>query len=894
MTSLTNCQDPAGQMLICQNDLPIHDVMVGNGSVAFVLQRQKEKLETVSMFEPKFRIQTDYEDQGDAFDDFEQAIPLMSEEEERQLSEADIPDNLPILPLKNTVLFPGVVIPITVGRDRSLALVKEAYETDKTIGVIAQKDESVENPSPEDLFEIGTVARILKLIKMPDGSKSVVIQGKTIFSVDRYTRETPFYRADITPYGQEMDLSGVELDASMRSVKETATRIVNLSPNIPSEASIAINNISSPTFLLNFISSNLQVSISEKQELLEIRTFSSRLQKVMAFLHKELQVLNLSEEIRSKVKTDIDEQQRDFYLRQQMKAIQEALGEDSEQKDVEELRKRLKEKKGLSEEAIGTVEKELQRLEMTPSSSPNYGIIHSYLEWILDLPWGEYSKDKLDLKRARRILDEDHYGLEKVKKRIVEYLAVLKLKKDMKAPILCFYGPPGVGKTSLGKSIARALNRKFERFSLGGIHDEAEIRGHRRTYIGALPGRIIRAMKKAGTGNPVLMLDEIDKVRSDFRGDPTSALLEVLDPEQNNSFSDNYLELEYDLSRVLFIATANSLETIPPPLRDRMEIIPISGYTLQEKGQIARKYLIPKQIKENGLSREQIHLSKAAIERVIEEYTRESGVRNLEREIGSLCRNVASRIASGEIDSHRIGKRDIPEILGKRKYFSDVAERTLVPGVATGLAWTPYGGDILFIEASVSKGAGKMHITGQLGDVMKESAMLALSYLRANASGLGIPEDAFKYWDLHVHVPQGAVPKDGPSAGIALFSAIASIFTQRKVKGTLAMTGEITLRGLVLPVGGIKEKVLAARRAGIESVLLPGKNEKDVEEIEQEVIGDLKIHYLQRMDPLLDLVLDKEPVNDPETFFAVPESHKQRVDRSDTNKDAAGEIAAME
>ncbi|MEX1063377.1 MAG: endopeptidase La, partial [Balneolaceae bacterium] len=628
------------------------------------------------MFESRLKISTAFDEQNEGFDDFEQAIPLMSEEEERQLSESEIPENLPILPLKNTVLFPGVVVPITVGRDRSLALVKEAYETDKTIGVVSQTDETIEDPDEKEIYKIGTVAQILKLIKMPDGSKSVVIQGKTIFSISQFTQTEPFFRADVENYSQEMDISGVELDASMRSVKETASKIVNLSPNIPSEASIAINNISSPTFLLNFISSNLQISIADKQEVLEIRSFSKRLEKVMEYLNKELQVLNLSEEIRSKVKTDIDEQQRDFYLRQQMKAIQEALGEDSEQQDVEELRVRLKNKKELTDEARETAEKELQRLEMTPSSSPNYGIIHSYIEWILDLPWGDYSKDKLDLKRARKVLDEDHYGLEKVKKRIVEYLAVLKLKEDMKAPILCFYGPPGVGKTSLGKSIARALNREFERFSLGGIHDEAEIRGHRRTYIGALPGRILKAMKKAGKGNPVMMLDEIDKVRSDFRGDPTSALLEVLDPEQNDSFSDNYLELEYDLSSVLFIATANSLETIPPPLRDRMEIINISGYTLQEKTEIAKKYLIPKQIKENGLTSENIKISKATIERVIEEYTRESGVRNLEREIGALCRHVASRIASEELDTFNVGKNDVPDILGKRKYFSEVAERT--------------------------------------------------------------------------------------------------------------------------------------------------------------------------------------------------------------------------
>jgi len=846
------------------------------------------------MFDSNFKIKTAFDDQNEGFDDFEQAIPLMSEEEEKKLTESEIPDNIPILPLKNTVLFPGVVVPITVGRDRSLALVKEAYETNKTIGVVAQKDESVEDPDADDIYEIGTVAQILKLIKMPDGSKSVVIQGRSIFRIEEITQMDPFFRANIEPYKQDMDISGIELDASMRSIKETASKIVNLSPNIPSEASIAIDNISSPTFLLNFISSNLQVTLADKQELLEIKTFSNRLDKVMEHLNKELQVLNLSEEIRTKVKSDIDDQQRDFYLRQQMKAIQEALGEDSEVQDVEKLRKKLTEKKGLSDDARETVEKELQRLEMTPNSSPNYGILYSYIEWILELPWGEYSKDKLDLKRARKILDEDHYGLEKVKKRIIEYLAVLKLKKDMKAPILCFYGPPGVGKTSLGKSIARAMNREFERFSLGGIHDEAEIRGHRRTYIGALPGRILRAMKKAGKGNPVMMLDEIDKVGSDFRGDPTSALLEVLDPEQNDSFTDNYLEVEYDLSKVLFIATANSLDTIPAPLRDRMEIIHISGYTQEEKIEIAKKYLIPKQVEENGLTKKQFKISKAAIQRVIDEYTRESGVRNLERQIGGLCRNVAAKIASGEIEQFSVGVDDVEDILGKQKYFSEAAERTTVPGVATGLAWTPYGGDILFIEASVSKGNGKLHITGQLGEVMKESAMLALSYLRAHSEELNIPQDAFNYWDLHIHVPQGAVPKDGPSAGVSLFSAVTSIFTQRKVKGTLAMTGEITLRGLILPVGGIKEKVLAAKRSGIKKVLLPKKNEKDVAEIESEVMGDLEVQYLERMETLPDIVLEKDIVQDPDDFFRVSDEHKQKMIGSTTKKDSAEETVAME
>lgn len=836
---------------------------------------------------------SDFEEMDEHFDDFEQAIPLMSEEEEKELSQSEIPDNLPILPLKNTVLFPGVVVPITVGRDRSLELVKQAYESDKTIGVVSQKDENDEDPDADDLFRVGTVAQILKLIKMPDGSKSIVIQGKTIFKVEEFTQKDPFFRASVEPYRQEMDLAGVELDAAIRSVKETASKIVNLSPNIPSEASIAINNISSPTFLLNFISSNLNVSTADKQKVLEIQQFSQRIELVMEYLNKELQVLNLSEEIRTKVKSDIDEQQRDFYLRQQLKAIQEALGEDSEQEEVDQLRQKLA-KKNLPEEARDTAEKELQRLERTPNSSPNYGIIHSYIEWILDLPWEEFSEDNLDLDNAQNVLDEDHYGLEKVKKRIIEYLAVLKLKKNMKAPILCFYGPPGVGKTSLGKSIARALNREFERFSLGGIHDEAEIRGHRRTYIGALPGRILRAMKKAGKGNPVMMLDEIDKVGSDYRGDPTSALLEVLDPEQNDSFADNYLELEYDLSRVLFIATANSLDTIPAPLRDRMEIINISGYTLHEKREIARQHLIPKQIAENGLEEDHIKFTRQAIDKIIDEYTRESGVRNLERKIGAVCRGVAAKIARGKEKKYKVGVNEVGDYLGKRKYYSEVAERTTVPGVATGLAWTPYGGDILFIEASVSKGSGKLHITGQLGDVMKESAMLAMSYLRAHSDKLNIPGDAFKYWDLHIHVPKGAVPKDGPSAGISIFSAVASIFTQRKVKDTIAMTGEITLRGLVLPVGGIKEKVLAAKRAGIETVLLPEKNEKDVAEIEEDVIGDLTVKYLERMDPVLEMVLEDQPVADPRERFKVSEEHKSQNGRERATTDASEETVVME
>lgn len=807
-------------------------------------------------------------------EDFEQSIPLMSEDEIRKIDESNVPELLPILPLKNTVLYPGVVIPITIGRDRSLELVKIAYENDRTIGVVAQKDGENENPGSDDIYRIGTVAQILKLIKMPDGTKSIVIQGKNVFETLEMTQSEPYFMAKVQKYPNIMDLTGIELDASVRTLKETAVQIVNSAPNIPSEAAIAIENINSPTFLLNFISANLNISIAEKQAILECQVFSDRLNLVMEHLKKELQVLNLSEEIRSKVKSDIDQQQRDFYLRQQMKAIQEALGDNTDQEVIDGLKERAKAKL-LPEHARKVLDKELDRLERTPSASPNYGMQYNYVEWILDLPWESYSVDKLDLKAARKVLDEDHYGLEKVKKRIIEYLAVLKLKQDMKAPILCFYGPPGTGKTSLGKSIARALNREFARFSLGGLQDEAEIRGHRRTYIGALPGRIIQSLKKAGTSNPVMMLDEIDKVGMSYRGDPTSALLEVLDPEQNNTFYDNYLELEYDLSKVLFIATANSLDTIPAPLRDRMEIITISGYTLEEKTQIAKQYLVPEQIKENGLTKEAFSITDKAIQNIIDGYTRESGVRNLNREIGSVIRGVASQVASEEIKSAKIDVDDIQTYLGKQKFYSDVAERTKVPGVATGMAWTPYGGDILFIEASVAPGSGKITITGQLGDVMKESASLAMSYLKAHADSLSIPQTAFTEWDLHIHVPAGAVPKDGPSAGVSIMSAIASIFTQRCVRNTVALTGEITLRGLVLPVGGIKEKVLAARRAGIKEVLIPRKNENDFSEIEANIVKGLKVSYLERMEEVLDIVLDKKAVQDPAKKF----SPRPKVDR---------------
>lgn len=808
-------------------------------------------------------------------DDPEQSIPLPTADEEKEMSMADVPETLPILALRNTVLFPGVVLPITVGRDASLNLVKDAFNSDRLIGVVAQRSSDVENPEASDLYEVGTVATILKLIKMPDGSKSIVIQGKRRFQIDEFVKTEPYFEAKVTPIDEETAADDVELQARIRSIKELAIQIVNLSPNLPSEAAYAIQNIDSPAFLIHFIASNLQIEVDDKQDLLETKALIGRAEKVMRHLNRELQVLQLSEEIRTRVKTDVDKQQREYLLRQQMKAIQDELGEgDGGGAEISELRGRLEEKE-LPAHAREVVEKEIDKLSRTNPAAPDYAVTRNYVDWILDLPWLEYSEDHLDIKRAEEVLEEDHYGLEQVKKRILEYLAVLKLKGDMKAPILCFYGPPGVGKTSLGKSIARALDREFVRMSLGGVRDEAEIRGHRRTYVGALPGRIIQGLKKAGTNNPVFMLDEVDKLGSDFRGDPSSALLEVLDPEQNDNFNDHYLELDYDLSKVLFIATANFLENIPGPLRDRMEIIEINGYTQDEKLEIAKQYLVPRQIERNGLNIDQLTLTDDALKLIIDGYTRESGVRQLERTIGSVARGVAKDVAVGEIDSKEVGADDIEEYLGARKFISEVAQRTEVPGVATGLAWTPVGGDILFVEASVSRGSGRLILTGKLGEVMKESAQAALSYVKAHAEELAIPLDAFRYWDVHVHVPAGAVPKDGPSAGVAMLSALMSIYTQRRVKHDIAMTGEITLRGLVLPVGGIKEKVLAAKRAGIGTVILPERNEKDVKEIKDAALEGLDIVYAKRMEEIMSEVLEMEPVANAESLFTVSEAEKR-------------------
>ena len=810
----------------------------------------------------------------------EENIPLPSPDDEVEMGATDVPEELSILALRNTVLFPGVVLPITVGRDRSLRLVRDAFDADDPIGVVAQRDADVERPGPDDLYDIGTMAEILRLLKMPDGSKSIIIQGKRRFHTTAVTQTAPYFRAEVMPFDADLSTENVELQARIRPIKELAIQIVNRSPNLPSEAAEAIENIESPPFLIHFIASNLQVDVETKQEILETAALANQAELVLEQLQEELQVLELSEQIRTRVESDVDEQQREYLLRQQMKAIQEELGEGEPGTEIETLRERAEEN-DLPQHAREQLDEELNRLRRTNPAAPDYAVIRNYVDWILDLPWNEVSEDQLDIERSEEILNDDHYDLEDVKTRILEYLAVLKLKGDMKAPILCLHGPPGVGKTSLGRSVARALGREFVRMSLGGVRDEAEIRGHRRTYVGALPGRILQGIKKAGTNNPVFMLDEVDKLDSGFRGDPSSALLEVLDPEQNDTFNDHYLELDYDLSKVLFIATANYVEQIPAPLRDRMEMIEINGYTQYAKLQIAKQYLVPRQVERNGLAEEQFAIEDDALRLLIDGYTRESGVRQLERTIGGVARGVAKKVAVNEIEQATVAADAIEEYLGARTYFSDVAERTEVPGVATGLAWTPAGGDILFIEASLSRGSGRLTLTGQLGDVMKESAQAALSYVKARADELGIPQDAFRYWNLHVHVPAGAVPKDGPSAGTAILSALVSAYTQRRVKHTVAMTGEITLRGLVLPVGGIKEKVLAAKRAGIETVLLPEKNEKDVKDIsEDEALDGIDIVYVERMGAIIDRVLEPEAEADPQSFFAVPEAEKRRFGAS--------------
>jgi ATP-dependent Lon protease len=769
---------------------------------------------------------------------------------------------LPILPLRNNVLFPGVVIPITVGRDKSIRLIQEANKGNKIIGVVSQKNQEEESPEFSDLHQIGTVAQIVRLLKMPDGSSTVIIQGKRRFELVQPTQTEPYMRAKVKLLKEKpFDKKSKEMDMMIKTIKDLALQIIRDSPNIPSEASFAIGNIDSPTFLVNFISSNMNADVSKKQEMLEELDMEKRVIMVLEHLNLEIQMLEMRNEIQSKVRKDMDRQQREYFLQQQMRTIQDELGDNPQEQDVHDLNDRAALKKW-DERVSKLFYKELDKLQRMNPQGAEYNVQLNYLDLILDLPWGEYSKDNLDLNRAKKILERDHYGLEKVKERILEYLAVLKLKGNMKSPILCFYGPPGVGKTSLGKSIAEALGRKYIRMSLGGLHDESEIRGHRKTYIGAMPGRVMQNIKKAGISNPVFVLDEIDKLGRSNHGDPSSALLEVLDPEQNSSFYDNYVETEFDLSRVMFVATANNLAEVQGPLRDRMEIIEVNGYTIEEKIEIAKRHLLPKQIEEHGISKKDISIDKSVLEKLVMEYTNESGVRSLSKMIAKLVRNRARQIAMEETFDSKIKKEDLFTILGagrgRTKY-----ENNEVAGVVTGLAWTSVGGDILFIESSITKGKGKLTLTGNLGDVMKESAVIALEFLKAHSNWLNLEQEVFDKYNVHIHVPEGATPKDGPSAGITMLTSLASLFTQKRVKTNLAMTGEITLRGEVLPVGGIKEKILAAKRAGIKEIILCEKNKNDIEEIKQEYLNGLTFHFVRHMHEVLEIALTKENVKNP-------------------------------
>ena len=790
-------------------------------------------------------------------------IPLMTPEDEDAMAKEDLPETLPILPLKNTVLFPGVVIPITAGRDKSIKLINETNKGSKVIGVVSQKDETKENPGFEDINTVGTVARILRVLKMPDGNTTVIIQGKKRFEVSQLVTTDPYLTATIKEVAEARPAKDDKhFGAVIDTIKELAIDIIKDSPNIPSDAAFAIKNIESVPFLINFVCSNLNISVKEKQQLLEINDLQERAMETLKYLNIELQKLSLRMDIQSKVESDISKQQREYFLQQQMKTIQEELGGPSHEVEIEEMRARSKTKKW-NEDVKKHFEKEIAKLQRMNPQVAEFSIQRNYLDLLLELPWNEYSKDKFDLKRARKILDRDHYGLDDVKQRIIEYLAVLKLRNDMKSPILCLYGPPGVGKTSLGKSIAEALGRKYVRMSLGGLRDEAEIRGHRKTYIGAMPGRIVQSIKKAGTSNPVFVLDEIDKLSVGSQGDPSSAMLEVLDPEQNSAFYDNFLELGYDLSKVMFIATSNSLSTIQPALRDRMEIINVSGYTIEEKVEIAKRHLLPKQLKEHGLSTAHLKIGKPQLEKIVEGYTRESGVRTLEKQIAKMVRHAAMKIAMEEEYQVSVSNKMIIEVLGAPKMERDKYENNDVAGVVTGLAWTRVGGDILFIESAISKGKGTLNMTGNLGTVMKESATIALEYIKSNAEKLDINPDVFENYNIHIHVPEGATPKDGPSAGITMLTSLVSLFTQRKVKKSLAMTGEITLRGKVLPVGGIKEKILAAKRARIKEIVLCEDNRRDIEEIKPEYLKGLTFHYVKEMSEVLDVALTKQKVKNP-------------------------------
>lgn len=789
------------------------------------------------------------------FDEDGDFLPLISmEEEDENLLGDSFPEVLPILPLKNTVLFPGIVIPITVGRDKSIKAVNKAYEEGRLVAVLSQRDGNVEDPVVEDLYTIGTIARILKILRMPDGTTTAILQGRKRFILTEVTKTVPYMEGRVRMLEYTKPDNKLEFEALTSSILDLAKQIIELSPNIPSEAMVMLRNINNSSFLLNFIASNLGAKLHIKQQILEINELGEKADIILRQMNGELQLLELKDQIENKVRGDIEKQQRDYFLNQQLKTIQEELGQTPQEEEVDDMTQRARKKKW-AKEVEDVFNKEMARLRRMNPQAAEYSMQMNYLELLLDLPWSDFTKDNFNLKKVKTVLDKDHFGLEKVKERILEHLAVLKLKGDMKAPILCLVGPPGVGKTSLGKSVANALKRQFVRMSLGGLHDESEIRGHRKTYIGAMPGRIIQSLRKAKSGNPVFILDEIDKVGKDFRGDPSSALLEVLDPEQNGTFHDNYLEVEYDLSKVLFIATANSLSTIQPALLDRMEIIELSGYSIEEKIEIAKRHLIPEQLVEHGLKPTDIKLKSAVIAHIIQHYTRESGVRSLSRMIAGVMRNIAKKVAMEDPYNVTVQVEELHDMLGPTRFSQDMYQEVHSPGVAVGLAWTSVGGDILFIESSLSKGKGKLTLTGNLGDVMKESASTALSFIKAHSESLGIVPEAFEQFDIHIHVPEGAIPKDGPSAGVTMLSALTSLLVRRPVKPYLAMTGEITLRGKVLPVGGIKEKMLAAKRAGMKEIILCKENKKHVAEIPQEYIEGMTFHYVDRMEEVLEMAL---------------------------------------
>lgn len=784
-------------------------------------------------------------------------IPLFSFNEQDMENEPvlEMEEMIPILPLRNTVLFPGVVIPITVGRDKSIQAVKAAFGKDKLIGVVSQMDGNIEDPTATDLCKIGTVAKVIKMIKMQDGGTTIIIQGKKRFELIEMVEVDPFFKAKVAIIEEEtIGKEDQNFQALLATIKDLATQIIQMSPNFPSEAAMILKNIESPLFLINFVSSNLNVTINEKQALLELNGITARAEKLIHFLQQELQFVELKNKVANKTRTELDKQQRDYFLQQQLKSIKDELGGDPNEREIVEMKKKAESKKW-PDAAKKLFQTGLEKLERMHPSTPDYSVVYNHLDLLLDLPWLEYTDDNYDLKHAKKVLDNDHYGMSKIKNRIIEYLAVLKLKGDMKSPILCFLGPPGIGKTSLGRSIAHAIGRKYTRVSLGGLHDESEIRGHRKTYIGAMPGRIIQSIRKVKTSNPVMILDEIDKIGKDLRGDPSSALLEVLDPEQNHSFYDNYLESEYDLSKTLFIATANDISQIQPALRDRLEIIDLSGYAVEEKIEIAKRHLLPKQKEAHGLDKINFKIQDSVLEKVIEDYTRESGVRELDRQLASIMRYQAKELAYKHKLKPTVSKADLIKILGQSRYSNDLYKTVNMPGVAVGLAWTYVGGDILFIETLLSEGKGELKLTGNLGNVMKESATTALTYLQANCKKIGVEPELFKTKSIHVHVPEGAVPKDGPSAGITMLTALSSAFSGRKVKPYLAMTGEITLRGQVLPVGGIKEKILAAKRAGMKEIILCWQNEKDVNEIDQSFIKGVQFHYVKTMQQVLDLAL---------------------------------------